>query len=651
MCGIFGYISHREVSLDKVLKLLCILETHHYKKENDVGGHGAGVSFLDETGKMIVYKVGKTNDSPSKDLSKIREVTQAKSKIVLGHVRRASDEFEKTVEYGEATQPYRVECPNTSEIVSAHNGKVRNFEEIREGLSKEHCFQSEEAARLANSKIVDSEVIPHLFEENLKLRDDEIEARKDVFKQLEGSNTVVLLSSTKNKKLLHILHKGQTRGIHVWKNDKGEIILCSREEPLLQVFGDLIEEGDFEKVLSIKWKESREEQRTYELVDKIIPDLLNMKHEYFFRTIGNDGRYSMEMKCLFLVLILLIPSLIVNFFIPYITTDYLFATESLLTYFTKGWLHFIGTIFTGIFTWFLVRFLRDLDENFQHVNEILSQTEKEESEPEERGWSGRVRKYKGWAQRLTSHKYYYFRALSGAICGFLVGMIIVTPGHGWVQKDFFKMLYAKTWYVFYGYFAGASLHCIFASYSAIRKYCKLVVSDKNILPLDPDRTGGLRELGRISLGLDSLVAIPSISFPLYFLRFKFFEFLGIETARAHAQEIRIAIVFSLLYAALLIVIFFGAISPAHDNMVKAKKNYLLKVHKEYNDLHNELLQKLDSKQRIEKRDYDRLSGLFDLYEKVGSMAVWPLDFRTMTRFIVTSILPILSLGITLQIGV
>lgn len=638
--------------MTKVLELLQRLERHQFAGEkNPVGGHGAGVSFLDETGKMIVFKVGKTNDSPSKDLSKIREVTQAESKIVLGHVRWASDDFEKTVEYSEATQPYKVQCLSTSEIVCAHNGKVRNSEKIREGLSKEHCFESEEAAKLANSKIVDSEVIPHLFEEKLKQHHDGIVARKDIFGQLKGSNTVVLLYSTKNKRFLHILHKGQTRGIHVWKNDKGEIILCSREEPLLQVFGDLIEEGNFDKVLSIMWKERREEQQTYEIVDRIIPDLLNLKHEYFFRTIGNDGRYSMEMKCLFLVLILLIPSLVVNFFVPCITTDYLFATVSLLTYFTEGWLHFIGTISTGIFTWFLVRFLRNLDEDFQHVNETLSQTEKEEREHEEYGWSGRVQKYKRWAQRLPSHKYYYFQALSGAICGFFIGMIIVTPGHGWVQGDLFKMLYARTWYVFFGYFAGASLNHVSASYSAIRKYCKLVISDKNISPLDPDRTGGLRELGRMSLGLDSLVAVPSIGFPLYFLRFKFFEFLGIETARVSTLEIRIAIVLSFFYAVLLVVIFFGAISPAHDNMVKAKKNYLLKIHKEYNDLHNGLLQKLDSKQRIEREDYDRLSGLFDLYEKVGGMAVWPLDFRTTTRFFVTSILPLLSLGITMQVGV
>jgi len=66
--------------------------------------------------------------------------------------------------------------------------------------------------------------------------------------------------------MLHILHKGKTRGMHVWKNGKGEMILCSRGEPLQQVFGNFLKEGNFEKVLSINWNVSGEFQQTYAIV-------------------------------------------------------------------------------------------------------------------------------------------------------------------------------------------------------------------------------------------------------------------------------------------------------------------------------------------------------------------------------------------------
>lgn len=262
MCGIFGYFCKSRVSVQKVLKLLEILEVHQYEDEKrPVGGHGAGVCFANDSEDMMLYKVGKKNSSPVKDLSMIKEVSEASSRIVLGHVRYASPYLIDTIQYSEAAQPYKAECLGFSEIISAHNGKVNNYQQIRENLSKEHSFQSESV------KLNDSEVIPHLFEENLMMCLDEVEARKMTFQAIKGDNTAVLITRLEGKSQLHILHKGKTRGMHVWKNERGEILLCSRKEPLQQVFGDVLKESSFCKDFSIKWKENREDQRTYNIVN------------------------------------------------------------------------------------------------------------------------------------------------------------------------------------------------------------------------------------------------------------------------------------------------------------------------------------------------------------------------------------------------
>lgn len=92
-----------------------------------------------------------------------------------------------------------------------------------------------------------------------------------------------------------------------------------------------------------------------------------------------------------------------------------------------------------------------------------------------------------------------------------------------------------------------------------------------------------------------------------------------------------------------------SISPAHDDMAKAKDEYLLKVHSEYRDIHEEVLRKLEPDELMGPEEYKRLSGLYELYDRVNSMAVWPLDFQTMIRFAITSILPILSIGISFSI--
>jgi glucosamine 6-phosphate synthetase-like amidotransferase/phosphosugar isomerase protein len=264
MCGIFGYFGRSPVSMKRILELLRILENHQYEGEvNPVGGHGAGICFYTQNGKTVVHKVGKTNSSPTEDLSSsIKRLVEVESRLVLGHVIRASDEFMGTVNYREAAQPYKAKCLGLSKIFSAHNGKIENYQEIRKSLSKKHCFLSEETV-----KLIDSEVVPHLFEENLMVYCDEEEAAKRTIRTLEGNNTVVMLSLTEAAKSLHVIHKGKTRGMHLWKNEEEEIVLCSRNEPLKRVFGNLLKEGKFAETLSIEWKKAKEVRQSYKILN------------------------------------------------------------------------------------------------------------------------------------------------------------------------------------------------------------------------------------------------------------------------------------------------------------------------------------------------------------------------------------------------
>lgn len=368
---------------------------------------------------------------------------------------------------------------------------------------------------------------------------------------------------------------------------------------------------------------------------RIIPDFLNIKYEYLFKTIGRNGRYSLELKCLFLVLILYIPGLI--------TTS---LAGTLPIYVLEGWRHLFSTVFMVIVIWFLIRFLKRMDEKLQHVSQIIFPPKKEK--PNQEGyeewnrWKEKIEKYKKWARSsLASYRWHYFQEIGGAACGLILGIFIIDPEVGWVSNNLFNELYLRIWYIFLGFLVGACLGSIWGGFWAIRKYCKNVVSHEEILPLDPDHTGGLRELGRLALDLDLIVALPSIAFPLYLLG-REPEFWGVKT-------IQLGIGISVLYALVLIFVFFLSISPAHDDMVTAKTNYLLKIHREYKDMHKTLLKKLEPKRLIDPKEYDRLSDLYKLYDRVESMAVWPLDFRTTLRFSITSLLPLITVGITISI--
>jgi glucosamine 6-phosphate synthetase-like amidotransferase/phosphosugar isomerase protein len=134
-------------------------------------------------------------------------------------------------------------------VVSAHNGKAENYMEIRGKLGEPHAFESEKVG------LIDSEVIPHFFEELLKQRATVEEARDALFTGLEGSNAISLLQIEEANVRLHFIHKGRTRGLTIWKNGQDELIFCSRKEPLMDEFEEIIESGRFREVVSIPYRE------------------------------------------------------------------------------------------------------------------------------------------------------------------------------------------------------------------------------------------------------------------------------------------------------------------------------------------------------------------------------------------------------------
>ena len=142
MCGIFGIVTNQKISIGKlVLEGIKRLEYRGY----DSCGIVAQSDF-----KLIVKKdSGKINEIQEKiDLSKIPN----NSRLALAHTRWAT--------HGPPTKrnshPH-LDCFNKIAVV--HNGIIDNFMELRKELTlKGHIFKSD----------TDTEIIPHLIEDNMK---------------------------------------------------------------------------------------------------------------------------------------------------------------------------------------------------------------------------------------------------------------------------------------------------------------------------------------------------------------------------------------------------------------------------------------------------------------------------------------------------
>jgi glutamine phosphoribosylpyrophosphate amidotransferase len=234
---------------NSVFKILQKLEVNQYPGETKpVGGYGAGVAVMLSDGDIFSEKVGRVDGSPAAQLAKIVEPQLSEVSVLIGHVRYPNPEFMEAARFKETAQPYVGQFEPELTIVSAHNGKVENYKELR-GRMKEHVFESDKAG------FVDSEIIPHYFSELVNETDNVDEALYRLFCTLKGSNAVSMFHLDAENAFLHLIHRGKTRGLTVWANEKGEVIFCSRPEPVMQEFEKLLVRDKFKEKISIKWHE------------------------------------------------------------------------------------------------------------------------------------------------------------------------------------------------------------------------------------------------------------------------------------------------------------------------------------------------------------------------------------------------------------
>ncbi|MDO8648159.1 MAG: glutamine--fructose-6-phosphate transaminase (isomerizing) [Candidatus Peregrinibacteria bacterium] len=162
MCGIFGYVGARKDAGMVVIEGLKNLEYRGY----DSWGVASSVA-----GKLVVSKdTGKISGVDAKSFSD-------ESTIAIAHTRWAT--------HGGVTP--KNAHPHLSEdgtIAVVHNGIVENYRELKEWLSERgHTFMSE----------TDTEVIPHLIEEEMKSGSDFAAAVRRACLKFEGRFAILAL--------------------------------------------------------------------------------------------------------------------------------------------------------------------------------------------------------------------------------------------------------------------------------------------------------------------------------------------------------------------------------------------------------------------------------------------------------------------------
>ncbi len=197
MCGIVGYIGHREAA-PLILASLRKLEYRGYDS--------AGIAVLNDGQVTIRRAEGKLNN-----LETMINRQPMAGVIGIGHTRWAT--------HGRPSEtnahPHRA-----GDVVVVHNGIIENYLELKEQLSKRGTHFSSET---------DSEIVAHLVAEKVERGVDFLDAVRRTLREIHGSYALLFLNRRDPKRL--IVAKNSTPIVIGW--GEGETFIASDIPALL----------------------------------------------------------------------------------------------------------------------------------------------------------------------------------------------------------------------------------------------------------------------------------------------------------------------------------------------------------------------------------------------------------------------------------
>ncbi len=215
MCGIVGYIGKNEAK--KIL--LNGLSELEYR-----GYDSAGVAFLQQDELSVFKTAGKLKNLEAK----VKNFNQTSGFCLgIGHTRWAT--------HGKPTEANA--HPHTADYSAiVHNGIIENYQELKEELlKKKHHFLSQ----------TDTEVVVHLFEENLKSSKSALEAFEKTIASCRGAYAILLITKREPGKIFYAKN-GSPLVIGKGNAQNEGIYFASSNAPLVGLVSQVVylEDGD-----------------------------------------------------------------------------------------------------------------------------------------------------------------------------------------------------------------------------------------------------------------------------------------------------------------------------------------------------------------------------------------------------------------------
>jgi hypothetical protein len=158
----------------------------------------------------------------------------------------------------------------------------------------------------------------------------------------------------------------------------------------------------------------------------------------------------------------------------------------------------------------------------------------------------------------------------------------------------------------------------------------------NIRPLHPDHSGGLSPLGNFSLRLSYFIVV--IGFILIVTPITRNYVVDGSLSFRWTTELLLSLSFYLLLAP---IVFFAPISVAHNAMLTAKSNLLLRIANRFDKEFDRIQVELKENNGDLDFNTENLKKLQLLHDTTNQFPVWPFSLGNIKRFISTYISPLL----------
>jgi len=161
----------------------------------------------------------------------------------------------------------------------------------------------------------------------------------------------------------------------------------------------------------------------------------------------------------------------------------------------------------------------------------------------------------------------------------------------------------------------------------------------NIQILHPDKCGGIGEIGKFAIKINSFLFIIS----LFIVGMFYNNVYLFKQSIFNLMNVLATVVF--IIGAIILV--FSPIVAAHKRMRTSKDEFLFIVNKNFEDENNRLRTILSSDQKLKYNDIETINSIQEIYKIIDIQPTWPFNYKVIYSFIGSIASPVIVFIINL----